>query len=76
LSSRFIRELGELASKFRRDNLVGRNPPRIQFLYASQLIGFQAQRVSEYGLNVSLLDEAGANKCRAEQENPTRGFSD
>ncbi len=34
-----VRKLGYLPGKFRGENLSGRDPPRVEFLYAAQLIG-------------------------------------
>jgi hypothetical protein len=46
LAARLVREFCQLARKFLRHNLVRRDAPRIEFLNAAQLVGFQTERVS------------------------------
>jgi hypothetical protein len=42
----FVRKLGDLPGKLGGQNLVGRDTPRVEFLYAAQLIGLKTQGVS------------------------------
>jgi hypothetical protein len=46
LPTRLVRKLGYLPGKLGGQNLVRRDPPRVEFLYAAQLIGLQTQCVS------------------------------
>jgi hypothetical protein len=40
LPARFVRKLGQLARKLRRDDLLRRDAARVEFFDAAQLIGF------------------------------------
>jgi hypothetical protein len=48
LSSGLVREFGELAREFGRDDSLRRNAPRVEFLNAAQLVGLETLRVAVY----------------------------
>src|SRR5215831_2488813 len=47
LASGLVRELGQLTSKLCGNDFSGRDPPRVEFFDAAQLIRLQSQRVSQ-----------------------------
>src|SRR6185295_205436 len=56
-----MRQFCQLPRKFRRDNLLCRQTPRVQLRNAAQLVGLQARSVSQYVLNISLLPSVAQN---------------
>jgi hypothetical protein len=55
LSPRLVREFGELAREFGRDDALRRNAPRVEFLDAAQLVGLKSLRVAFYVADTSDL---------------------
>jgi len=49
----FVGQFGELSREFRRQNLVGSDPPRVELFYAAKLIRLEARGVSNYVLDSS-----------------------
>jgi hypothetical protein len=52
LPSCFVREFGELARKFWRNDLLWRDAPRVEFFDAAELVRFKTLCVAVYGTDV------------------------